>query len=150
MLQEARFPITVHAGEWDGPERIRDAIKLLHPTRLGHGVRSIEDPTLVEHIKELDIILETCPTSNVATKIYKNYQDHPVKKLFDQGVKITVNSDDPPFFNASIAGEYEVMRTLGLSDDELKSLTKNAVEHAFCDEDTKLKLLNKFKSTKII
>ena len=143
MLQEAKFPITVHAGEWDGPERIRDAIKLLHPTRLGHGVRSIEDPALVELIKELDIILETCPTSNVATKIYKNYQDHPVKKLFDQGVKITVNSDDPPFFNASIAGEYEVMRTLGLSDDELKSLTTNAVEHAFCDEDTKLKLLNK-------
>ena len=143
MLQEARFPITVHAGEWDGPERIRDAIKLLHPTRLGHGVRSIEDPALVELIKELDIILETCPTSNVATKIYKNYQEHPVKKLFDQGIKITVNSDDPPFFNASIAGEYEVMRTLGLSDDELKSLTINAVEHAFCDEDTKLKLLNK-------
>ena len=142
MLQEARLPITVHAGEWDGPERIRDAIKLLHPTRLGHGVRSIEDPALVELIKELDIILETCPTSNVATKIYKNYQDHPVKKLFDQGVKITVNSDDPPFFNASIAGEYEVMKTLGLSDDELKSLTTNAVEHAFCDEDTKLKLLN--------
>ena len=143
MLQEARFPITVHAGEWDGPERIRDAIKLLHPTRLGHGVRSIEDPALVELIKELDIILEACPTSSVATKIYKNYQDHPVKKLFDQGVKITVNSDDPPFFNSSIAGEYEAMRTLGLSDDELKSLTTNAVEHAFCDEDTKLKLLNK-------
>jgi len=143
MLKEAKFPITVHAGEWDGPERIRDAIKLLHPTRLGHGVRSIEDLALVEHIKELDIILETCPTSNVATKIYKNYQVHPVKKLFDQGVKITVNSDDPPFFNASIAGEYEVMRTLGLSDDQLKSLTKNAVEYAFCDESTKLKLLNK-------
>lgn len=143
MLQEAKFPITVHAGEWDGPERIRDAIKLLHPTRLGHGVRSIEDPTLVEYIKELDIILETCPTSNVATKIYKNYEEHPVKKLFDQGVKITVNSDDPPFFNASIAGEYEVMKKLGLSDDELKSLTTNAVEYAFCDGDTKLKLLNK-------
>ena len=143
MLQEARFPITVHAGEWDGPERIRDAIKLLHPTRLGHGVRSIEDPALVELIKELDIILETCPTSNVATKIYKNYQNHPVKKLFDQGVKITVNSDDPPFFNASIAGEYEVMRTLGLSDNELKSLTRNAIEYAFCDKYTKLKLLDK-------
>ena len=66
-----------------------------------------------------------------------------VPARLDVGVKITVNSDDPPFFNASIAGEYEVMRTLGLSDDELKSLTTNAVEHSFCDEDTKLKLLNK-------
>ncbi len=143
MLKEAKFPITVHAGEWDGPESIRDAIQLLHPTRLGHGVRSIEDPALVEEIKELDIVLETCPTSNVATKIYKDYQDHPAKKLFDAGVKITVNSDDPPFFNASIAGEYEVMRTLGLSDEELKSLTKNAIEYAFCEDNIKAKLLNK-------
>ena len=143
MLKQEKFPITVHAGEWDGPERIRDAISLLHPTRLGHGVRSIEDPELINYIKELDIILETCPTSNVATKIYKDYQDHPVKSLFDQGVKITVNSDDPPFFNASIAGEYDVMSSLGLSNDELKSLTRNAIEYSFCDKDTKLKLLKK-------
>ena len=143
MLKEANFPITVHAGEWDGPERIRDAIDLLHPTRLGHGVRSIEEYDLINYIKELDIVLEICPTSNIATKIYKNYQEHPVKTLFDQGVKITVNSDDPPFFNASIAGEYKVMRTLGLSDNELKSLTRNAIEYAFCDKNTKLKLLNK-------
>ena len=143
MLKEANFPITVHAGEWDGPERIRDAINLLHPTRLGHGVRSIEDQTLVDQIKELNIVLETCPTSNIATKIYNSYDNHPVKKLFDQNVKITVNSDDPPFFNASIAGEYDVMKNLGLSDDELKSLTTNAIKHAFCDENTKIKLLNK-------
>ena len=143
MLKEAEFPITVHAGEWDGPERIRDAIILLHPTRLGHGVRSIEDPKLIDQIKDLDIVLETCPTSNVATKIYKDYKDHPVKKLFDQGIKITVNSDDPPFFNASIAGEYNVMKNLGLSDDDLKSLTRNAIESAFCDQQTKSRLLKK-------
>ena len=98
MLKEENFPITVHAGEWDGPENIRKAINLLHPTRLGHGVRSIEDLELVKEIIEKDIVLETCPTSNIATKIYENYENHPVKKLFDQGVKITVNSDDPPFF----------------------------------------------------
>ena len=141
MLKEARFPITVHAGEWDGPEKIYDAINLLHPTRLGHGVRSIEDPKLVDYIRELDIVLETCPTSNIATKIYKDYENHPAKQLFDQGIKITVNSDDPPFFNASIAGEYEAMKKLGLSDDELKSLTKNAINYAFCDQQTKSKLL---------
>tara|TARA_Y100000590_G_scaffold463687_1_gene631081 strand:- start:1122 stop:2099 length:978 start_codon:yes stop_codon:yes gene_type:complete len=143
MLKEAKFPITVHAGEWDGPENIFNAIKLLHPTRLGHGVRSIEDQGLVELIKELNIVLETCPTSNIATKIYRNYNEHPVKKLFDQGVKITVNSDDPPFFNASIGGEYEVMKNLGLNDDELKSLTFNAIENAFCNKEIKNQLLNK-------
>ena len=143
MLHEANFPITVHAGEWDGPERILDAINMLHPKRLGHGVRSIEDPNLIKHIKELNIVLETCPTSNIATKIYKSYQDHPVIKLFKQGVKITVSSDDPPFFNASIAGEYNVMKILGLSDNELKSLTRNAITYAFCDQDIKSRLLNK-------
>ena len=143
MLKEANFPITVHAGEWDGPENIRNAINLLHPTRLGHGVRSIEDPTLIKEIIDKDIILETCPTSNIATKIYENFELHPVKKLFDAGVKVTVNSDDPPFFNASIAGEYEVMANLGLTEKELISLTGNAINSSFCDKATKERLLAK-------
>lgn len=143
MLKEAKIPITVHAGEWDGPDNIRNAMNLLHPTRLGHGVRSIEDHTLVKEIIERNILLETCPTSNIATKIYKNYETHPVKKLFDAGVKITVNSDDPPFFNASIEGEYEVMAKLGLSNKELLSLTRNAIEFSFCDQSVKKKLLAK-------
>ena len=81
MIKKENFPITVHAGEWDGPKNIRQAIKLLHPTRLGHGVRSIEDPELVKEIIDLDIVLETCPTSNIATKIYPSYEEHPVKEL---------------------------------------------------------------------
>ena len=143
MLKEEKFPISVHAGEWDGPENIRNAINLLHPTRLGHGVRSIEDPELVKEIIDKDIILETCPTSNIATKIYENYESHPVKTLFDQGVKVTVNSDDPPFFNATIQGEYEVMENLGLNKDQLTSLTRNAISSSFCDENNKKKLLSK-------
>ena len=143
MLKEEKFPISVHAGEWDGPENIRNAINLLHPTRLGHGVRSIEDPELVKEIIDKDIILETCPTSNIATKIYENYESHPVKTLFDQGVKVTVNSDDPPFFNATIQGEYEVMEDLGLNKDQLTSLTRNAISSSFCDENNKKKLLSK-------
>ena len=143
MLKEEKFPISVHAGEWDGPENIRNAINLLHPTRLGHGVRSIEDPELVKEIIDKDIILETCPSSNIATKIYENYESHPVKTLFDQGVKVTVNSDDPPFFNATIQGEYEVMEDLGLNKDQLTSLTRNAISSSFCDENNKKKLLSK-------
>ena len=143
MLKEASFPITVHAGEWDGPENIRNAINLLHPTRLGHGVRSIEDPELLKEIIDKDIVLETCPTSNIATKIYESYETHPVKKLFDAGVKITVNSDDPPFFNASIAGEYQVMSKLGLKEKELISLTHNAINYSFLEESLKDALLSK-------
>ena len=143
MLKKENFPITVHAGEWDGPENIRNAIDLLHPTRLGHAVRSIEDSDLVKEIISKDLVLETCPTSNIATKIYESYEQHPVKKLFDAGVKLTVNSDDPPFFNASITGEYEVMSNLGLSKEELISLTHNAIQSSFCDNKTKEKLLTK-------
>ena len=143
MLKKENFPITVHAGEWDGPENIRNAINQLHPTRLGHGVRSIEDLELVKEIIDKDIVLEVCPTSNIATKIYENYKAHPIKKLFDTGVKITVNSDDPPCFNASIAGEYQVMSNLGLSEKELISLTHNAIDSSFCDQATKNRLLSR-------
>ena len=143
MLEKENFPITVHAGEWDGPENIRNAINLLHPTRLGHGVRAIEDLDLVKEIIDKDIVLETCPTSNIATKIYENYEAHPVKKLHQLGVKVTVNSDDPPFFNATIQGEYEAMANLGLSEDELTSMTRNAIESSFLDKDKKMEILTK-------
>ena len=143
MLKDEKFPITVHAGEWDGPENIRNAINLLHPTRLGHGVRSIEDSTLVQEIIDRNIILETCPTSNIATKIYKNYESHPVKKLFELGAKVTVNSDDPPFFNATIQGEYQAMSEIGFSNTDLISMTRNAIESSFLDSETKSKLLTK-------
>ena len=143
MLKEANFPITVHAGEWDGPENIRKAINLLHPTRLGHGVRSIEDLDLVKEIIEKDIVLETCPTSNIATKIYENYENHPVKKLHELGAKVTVNSDDPPFFNATIQGEYEAMRKIGFADDALISMTRNAIEYSFLDNQKKKEVLTK-------
>ena len=143
MLKKENFPITVHAGEWDGPENIRNAIKLLHPTRLGHGVRSIEDPDLVKEIIDKDIVLETCPTSNIATKIYENYETHPVKKLHDLGVRVTVNSDDPPFFNATIQGEYEAMTGIGFTENELLSMTRNAIDSSFLEEDKKNKILTK-------
>lgn len=143
MLKEENFPITVHAGEWDGPENIRKAINLLHPTRLGHGVRSIEDLELVKEIIEKDIVLETCPTSNIATKIYENYENHPVKKLHELGAKVTVNSDDPPFFNATIQGEYEAMSNIGFADDALISMTRNAIEYSFLDEQKKREVLAK-------
>ena len=143
MLKDENFPITVHAGEWDGPENIRNAINLLHPSRLGHGVRSIEDLNLVNEIIDKNIVLETCPTSNIATKIYKNYDSHPVKKLFELGVKVTVNSDDPPFFNATIQGEYEAMVDLGFSKNNLLSMTRNAIESSFVDYEIKSQLLTK-------
>ena len=90
-----------------------------------------------------DIVLETCPTSNIATKIYENYENHPVKKLHELGAKVTVNSDDPPFFNATIQGEYEAMSNIGFTDDALISMTRNAIEYSFLDEQKKREVLAK-------
>jgi len=98
---------------------------------------------LVKEIIEKDIVLETCPTSNIATKIYENYENHPVKKLHELGAKVTVNSDDPPFFNATIQGEYEAMSNIGFADDALISMTRNAIEYSFLDEQKKREVLAK-------
>ena len=77
-------------------------------TRIGHGVRSIEDPALVEELAERGIVLEVCPTSNVVLGIYPSYEEHPLRALRAAGVRVTLGSDDPPWFGASIGGEYAV------------------------------------------
>ena len=85
----------VHAGEWDGPESVRAALAL-PVTRIGHGVRSIEDPALVEELAEREIVLECCPTSNVVLGLYPTYEEHPLPALAAAGVPVTLGSDDPP------------------------------------------------------
>ena len=106
-VADAGLGCTVHAGEWAGPESVRAALEL-PVTRIGHGVRSIEEPALVEELAERGIVLECCPTSNVVLDLFPSYEDHPLPRLKEAGVKITLGSDDPPYFGASIGGEYAV------------------------------------------
>ena len=131
---------TVHAGEWAGPDSVRAALEL-PVTRIAHGVRSIEDPSLVEELAERGVFLERCPTSNVVLGIYPSYEEHPLPRLRDAGVRITLGSDDPPYFGASIGGEYEICREhFGYGDDELSAITKTAIEAAFCERTLKDRL----------
>ncbi len=109
VAAEAGLGCTVHAGEWAGPESVRAALEL-PVTRIGHGVRSIEDPALVEELADRGTVLECCPTSNVVLDLYPGYEDHPLPVLMEAGVKITLASDDPPYFGASIGGEYAICR----------------------------------------
>ncbi|HET8726132.1 MAG TPA: adenosine deaminase [Alphaproteobacteria bacterium] len=137
---EAGLECNVHAGEWGGPESIRRALEL-PAMRLGHGVRAVEDPALVELLVERDIVLEVCPTSNVATGIYPAYDRHPFPRLMEAGVKVTLNSDDPPYFGTTVGGEYEVAaRHFGLDDRTLAQITRTALKAAFVDEETKARL----------
>jgi adenosine deaminase len=141
IVAEAGLGLSCHAGEWAGPESVRGALAL-GVTRLSHGVRAIEDPSLVAEIAERGIVLECCPTSNVALGVYPDYASHPFNRLREVGVRLTLGSDDPPFFGASLAGEYAVAReAFGLGRDELRGLTRTAIEAAFVPEDLRSDLL---------
>lgn len=141
IAAEAGLGLTCHAGEWAGPESVRGALEL-GVTRLSHGVRSIEDPALVAELVERGIVLECCPTSNVVLGVYPDYESHPFARLRDAGVRLTLGSDDPPYFGASLAGEYDVAaRAFGLDDEALRALTRTAIEAAFVPEDLRSRLL---------
>ncbi|MDC0655204.1 adenosine deaminase, partial [bacterium] len=136
------LPCTVHAGEWAGPDRIREALETLPVRRLGHGVRAIEDPSLVKDIVARGVTLEVCPGSNVATGIYKSLSDHPISELIVAGVNVTLNSDDPPYFATTLGSEYDKAGSvIGLSPDQLRGITAAAITASFADQDTKVRLL---------
>ena len=132
---------TVHAGEWAGPESVRAALEL-PVTRIAHGVRSIEDSALVDELARRGIVLECCPTSNVALGVYQSFEAHPLPALLAAGVKITLGSDDPPYFGASVAGEYAVARErFGLRDEDLRAITRTAIEASFAEPELRERLL---------
>jgi adenosine deaminase len=138
---------TVHAGEHAGAESVREALTL-PVSRLSHGVRAVEDPRLVEEIAERGIVLEACPTSNVATHVYDSYEAHPLRQLHEAGVKLTLGSDDPPYFGCSIGGEYAVARErFGFEEGELRSITRTAVRASFADDAAKGALLNRITAS---
>ena len=137
IAAEAGLGCTVHAGEWAGPESVRGALEL-PITRISHGVRAIEDPALVGELAARGIVLECCPTSNVVLGVFDSYETHPLPALRDAGVRLTLGSDDPPYFGASIGGEYEIAaQRLGFDDNGLRAITATAIDAAFCDEPLK-------------
>ena len=124
----------VHAGEWEGPRSVRAALEL-PVSRIDHGVRAIEDPTLVHELAERRITLDACPTSNVVLGVYPSYASHPLPHLRAAGIRVTLGSDDPPYLGATLAGEYAVCaEEFGYDDHELLEITAAAIDAAFCDE----------------
>lgn len=144
IAADADLGTTVHAGEWAGPQSVREALSLPGVTRIGHGVRAIEDPQLVTEIIERSIVLECCPTSNVVLGVYPSLDAHPFGQLRAAGVKVTLNSDDPPYWGTTIADEYEIAASVfDLTPEDLHEITSVAVEAAFVDERTKQLLRNR-------
>jgi adenosine deaminase len=138
---EAGLRRTVHAGESSGPEGVRDAIELLGADRIDHGVRAIEDPTLVAWLAEKRIPLGICPTSNLAIGVYRSIQEHPIERLRRAGVPVSVNTDDPALLGASLEGEYALCRTaFGWSDDIVRAVAGTSIEASFANADVKSRL----------
>ena len=132
---------TVHAGEHDGPSSIRAALEL-PITRMSHGVRAIEDTALVAELAARRIVLEVCPSSNVALRLYPSYEDHPLGALREAGVRVTLGSDDPPYFGCSIGAEYAVARERqGFEEGQLMEVTRLGVESGFAEDAVKEDLL---------
>ncbi len=141
---EAGLACTVHAGEMAGPAFIAEAIKTLPISRIGHGVRAIEDQRLLDLIIEQELTLECCPTSNIVLGIYPSYREHPLLALIEAGVKVTLNSDDPPYFGTTVGHEYAIATAhFGLDEVLLGDITRVAIENSFVDAKMKNRLLEK-------
>ncbi len=134
--------LTVHAGETVGPEGIWAALRELKPDRIGHGLHAIEDPELVRYLAGRQIPIEVCVTSNLKTGCCLGLEEHPVRKLFDAGVPIVLNTDDPDMFHTDLVSEYCIARDVFHFDEsELRELAKNSFRASFLSEDRKTELL---------
>ena len=147
MAKEAGLRLTAHAGEWGGPQSVKDALSL-DIERVGHGVRAIEDDALVDQLAEDGIVLEVCPGSNVVLGVYPRWDAHPIEKLRDRGVKVTVSTDDPPFFHTTMSYEYDRLAdTFGWDESVFASLNETAANAAFCNDETRAKILKRLEKT---
>ena len=145
--REAGLRLTGHAGEWGGAKQVREAIEAWGIERVGHGVQAIDDPKLVEYLAAAGIVLEVCPGSNVALGVYPDVASHPIEKLRAAGVRVTVSTDDPPFFHTDMTKEFtDLSDAFGWTVEDFDALNRVALEAAFCDETTRARLKERLES----
>lgn len=146
LANELGIPFTIHAGEADGPQSVYDAVRF-GAERIGHGVRSIESSDLIKLLKEKNITLEICPTSNICTGIYNKISDIPIRKFLNDGINITINTDDPVICNTTLNGELNLVKeAFDLTDEDMIKLQLNAITASFADAKTKEEIINIIKN----
>lgn len=135
--------LTCHAGESAGPESIWGALNL-GAERIGHGLSAYRDPELIQELAERQIPLEICISSNLRTGCCLKMNDHPVRRYFDEGLMVTLNSDDPPMFGTTLNHEYELAQAeFGFTEEHLRELARNSFEASFLPAEKKIEFLNK-------
>ncbi len=142
LCRRMDVPYTIHAGEADGPQSIRAALQF-GTKRLGHGVRCIEDPSLVQYLAGRDITLECCPTSNLQTCMFESYEQYPLKDLLAKGLKVTVNTDNMTVSGVTLSHELEM---LDLEESQARQVALNAANAAFLDEDDRQTLIEQIEA----
>jgi aminodeoxyfutalosine deaminase len=136
--------LTAHAGENAGPESIWGALNL-KAERIGHGLSAEKDPELIEELAERQVPMEICVTSNLRTGCCAELAQHPVRRYFDQGLMLTINSDDPAMFRTSLVEEYALVQdSFGFTDEHLRELARNSFEASFLPPEKKIEFLNLF------
>jgi adenosine deaminase len=144
--KEGGLPVIPHAGETQGPESIRDALDNTGCVRIGHGVRCLEDLGIVRELRDRQMPLEVCPTSNVCLGVFPSFAEHPLPRLLDEGLYVTVNSDDPPMFGTTVSDEFfRAAETFDFDENILWSLTLNAARASLLDEEKKRTLVQRLR-----
>jgi adenosine deaminase/aminodeoxyfutalosine deaminase len=144
---QAGLRLTNHAGETTGPEAIWEALAI-GSERIGHALSAIQDAALIEELKARNIALELNPTSNVRTGVCASFADHPLRRYFDAGLLVTLNSDDPAFFGSDLANEYLLAHTVqGFTREELRKLAANSIRASFLPEPAKAEYLSRIDTT---
>jgi len=150
LARAAGLHTVAHAGEEGPPSFITGTLDILQAERIDHGVRSEDDPRVVKRLVDEQIPLTMCPLSNVKLKLFATLEDHSLKRLLDQGVKVTVNSDDPSYFGGYVLDNYVgIAEALGLTRDDLAKLARNSIEASFLSDDEKSDLLEELAAVSI-
>ena len=144
--RDAGLETKAHAGEFGGPEYVRDAIELLSVKRIQHGVRAIEDPDVVQMVLDRDVTFDTCPISNVKLGVVETMGEHPIRQLFDQGVRCTISTDDPLSFGNRLIDEYEALSVDVFSKVELAKIARNGFEVALMTAEEKAPFISQIDS----
>jgi adenosine deaminase len=141
LINKLGIPLTVHSGEASGASSVKSAIKY-GAVRIGHGIKSIEDDSVIKELVEKGITLEVCPKSNLDTKTISKYEDLPLKDFIKKGVKISINTDDMTVSNTTLKQEYETLARLGFNEKNLQEFAVNSINCSFASDKIKQYLLS--------